>query len=291
MHALILLAHAVVILNAVHTASTTHRKESNVFESESTDFDGEVAKLVELLQLKPGMTYCEMGGGDGQFMVALGKAVKPGGHVIVTEGFEITVQALKTQAENAHIDVSTVLATDARMGLPADACDAIFSRMVYHMIDEKVAVETYLPQLSQALKPGGQMLIIDHDPDNGGKTRADASITFRMPNMHDEHSEMHHKMPVVPRQQEIEEFTSAGLALTKTLEWPWLGEAGHGYALLWKHGMSSSQKSQPTLESNVESQPIQVRRQTSKQGRKVSQSVDSTGKIADSTGKIARHES
>merc|ERR1719161_1273766 len=71
-----------------------------VFDAQSTDFDEEIAKIVGFLQLKPGMTYCEMGGGDGQFMVALGKAVMPGGHVIVAEGFEITVQALKTQAEN-----------------------------------------------------------------------------------------------------------------------------------------------------------------------------------------------
>merc|ERR1711908_132291 len=88
---------------------------------------------------------------------------------------------------------------------------------------------------SQALRPSGKMLILDHDPDNGGTTRADATLTGKM-----------HTMHVVPRLQEIREFSSAGFALVRMLEWPWFGEHEHGYALLWMHARTAPQESLPT---------------------------------------------
>ena len=49
-------------------------------------------------------------------------------------------------------------------GVPAqaDRCDAIMARMVYHMIEEKVARDVYLPQLARALRRNGRLLITDH---------------------------------------------------------------------------------------------------------------------------------
>jgi len=183
----------------------------------------EVAKLATLLQLRPGMTYCEMGAGDGKFMVPLGKSVMPGGRAIVTEVDHTSVAFLQEAARSAGFDASAVLATDVKMGLPVGSCDVIMSRMVYHMIPEAVAVPNYLHQLKQALRPGGKILIVDHDPDNcAATTRANASLDMGMM-----------KMKVVPRLQEIREFTSVGLALVQMLEWPWLGKMEHGYALMW----------------------------------------------------------
>merc|ERR1712224_1180135 len=46
-----------------------------IFDAQSTNFDEEVGKIADFLRLKPGMAYCEMGGGDGQFMTALSKNV------------------------------------------------------------------------------------------------------------------------------------------------------------------------------------------------------------------------
>mmetsp|Transcript_42208 Transcript_42208/g.73360 ORF Transcript_42208/g.73360 Transcript_42208/m.73360 type:complete len:236 (-) Transcript_42208:257-964(-) len=189
--------------------------------SMSTNFTDELIKIGTLLQVKPGMTYCEMGAGDGKFMVALGNLVMPGGKVMATEADDVSVVVLQGAAWLGGIDVSVIEATDAKMGLPAGSCDVIMSRMVYHMIKEPVAVGTYLPQLKQALKPGGKMLILDHDPD-------DCTATTRGPN-----STLYQMMQVVPRLQEIREFTSVGLALVQMLEWPWLGKMEHGYALMW----------------------------------------------------------
>jgi len=282
-------------------------------DSEELSFDDEISKLVGLLRLKPGITYCEMGAGDGKFSAALGKAVMPSGNVIVTEASDSNLQAAEAKYREAGFEALQVLATDDRMGLPANTCDVLMSRMVYHMIDETVAVETYLSQLRQALKPGGRMLILDHDPDTGAVTRVDASLTMGS-----------EKMAVVPRLQEITEFTSAGFALTKMLEWPWVMR---GYALMWEHQMmwdhemSTSQDHMSPMDSthhsdslhdshhsdtvtpdtthhsdtthashhpgetanlqaSPELQPIHLRQEAFQQTQRVSQSVDSTGKIS-----------
>merc|ERR1712185_110538 len=50
-----------------------------------------------------------------------------------------------------------------------------------------------------------------------------------------------HEMHVVPRRQEILEFTAAGFALVKMLEWPWFGEEEHGFALIWVHAPATVQ--------------------------------------------------
>ena len=43
----------------------------------------EIEKIVRLLGLRPGMTYCELGCGSGEWVAGVGRAVMPGGKVIV----------------------------------------------------------------------------------------------------------------------------------------------------------------------------------------------------------------
>eukprot|EP00746_Dinoflagellata_sp_MGD_P041137 gnl/MRDRNA2_/MRDRNA2_199409_c0_seq1.p1 gnl/MRDRNA2_/MRDRNA2_199409_c0~~gnl/MRDRNA2_/MRDRNA2_199409_c0_seq1.p1 ORF type:complete len:302 (-),score=49.96 gnl/MRDRNA2_/MRDRNA2_199409_c0_seq1:231-1136(-) len=216
-------AHALVLINGDYDTKT------GVFLSNSSDFDKEISEIINILQLNPGMTYCEMGGGNGKFMVPLGKAVMPGGKVLVTEVVENSLPVMETAARNEGFDISAILANNTWMGLPPNACDVIMSRMVYHMINETVAVKTYLAQLWRALKPGGHMLILDHDPDTGATTRVNASLKGKMD----------HRMHVVPRLQEIREFTAAGFFLKKMFEWDhWFH---YGFGLLWIHAKSSFQ--------------------------------------------------
>eukprot|EP00928_Gymnodinium_smaydae_P053863 TRINITY_DN37765_c0_g1_i1.p1 TRINITY_DN37765_c0_g1~~TRINITY_DN37765_c0_g1_i1.p1 ORF type:complete len:309 (-),score=30.74 TRINITY_DN37765_c0_g1_i1:287-1213(-) len=223
-------------------------KQVGVFISNSTDFDDELRQMQALLQVKPGMTYCEMGAANGKFMVLLGANAMPGGKVIATDAASGSIPVLEKAAREAGLRASVVLATDLGTGFPAGACDVIMSRMVYHMIKEDVAVKIYLPQLKQALKPDGKMLILDHDPNDGATTRANASLI-----MH--HGSMVHSMNVVPRLQEIREFTSAGFALVDMLEWPWFGSTQQGFALLWVHPRrksgSNTAKNMQSIEQSI----------------------------------------
>jgi predicted methyltransferase len=46
------------------------------------------------------------------------------------------------------------------------SCDIIFSRMVYHMLSMQTAAK-YTPQFAAALRPGGKLLFLDHNPADG----------------------------------------------------------------------------------------------------------------------------
>ena len=177
--------------------------------------DREITEARALLGLRPGMTYCELGAAS-HHMTALGKAVMPGGHVVVTAPNQYQLDDLTRAAKDAGLPITALLASDVKMGIGVDSCDAILARMVYHMISEAVARDVYLPQLARALRRGGRVLILDHDDPNHS-TRVNASLGG---------------MAVVPKLQEIREFTDAGFALLRLLEWPHFGDGEYGYGLL-----------------------------------------------------------
>lgn len=189
----------------------------------TVDFDHEVREIKALLGLRPGMTYCEMGGGSGAWLAAVGKAVMPGGRVYVTAPQSFELEDCVRSAKEAGFEAQGEIATRYRSGLPADRCDAVMARMVYHMIDEEVARDVYLPQLGRALRRNGRVLFMDHDPDHLINSRRGANGSYASL----------HGMRVVPRLQEITEFTAAGFALLRVMEWPYFGEGQNGFALLW----------------------------------------------------------
>lgn len=208
--------------------------KDGVFQSHSYDFGAEISNVTALLKLRPGLSYCEMGAGNGLFAAALGKAVMPGGAIYATSPHQAELDAVKSAVSNASLQATVFQANDTSMGLPAASCDVIFSRMTYHMIKQEPAVSVYLPQLRAALKAKGRILILDHDPDNGATARDSAKLK---------------SMKVVPMIQEIREFTSAGFALVKVIDsWPFFGKDKHGFGLLW---MDSEPKTFASLDSGA----------------------------------------
>ena len=200
--------------------------DKGVFQSYSHDLAPEVAEIVTLTQLRPGLTYCEMGGANGLFLAALGKAVMPGGRLQATAPLEAEITAMGDRVKEAGLaDATTLtLATDDDLGLAPGSCDVIFSRMVYHMLSNPAG---YLVQLKHALRPAGRMLILDHDADSGVTlSRVNATLDG---------------MAVVPRAVELEEFTGAGFALVGVAnDWRYFGEGERGYGLLWMHAPAAA---------------------------------------------------
>lgn len=195
------------------------RWKGGAFQSYSHDLGAELDNLTALLRLKPGLSYCEMGAGNGLFSAALGKAVMPGGAIYATSPHQAELDAVKSAVTQVGLQANVFQANDTSMGLPPASCDVIFSRMTYHMVKPGPAVLVYLPQLRAALKSRGRILILDHDADNGATTRDGAKLK---------------DMKVVPMLQEIREFTSAGFALVKVIDsWPFFGKDEHGFGLLW----------------------------------------------------------
>jgi len=93
----------------------------------------EVPRLVEILQLKPGMTIADVGAGFGAWTVAFGKWIGPSGRVFATDIGEKQLAFLKQSTAQAGLTNVTVIAGAERAtNLPANCCDAILIRDAFH---------------------------------------------------------------------------------------------------------------------------------------------------------------
>ena len=123
-------------------------------------------KLVEVLELKPGMTVADVGSGFGAMTVVLGHWIGSG-RVFATD---ITEHALRQTREYVNkeglTNVAVIEGAEAATNLPDACCDAVFLRNVYHHI---TAVDAFNKSLVASLKPGGRLAIIDLEDRSGGR--------------------------------------------------------------------------------------------------------------------------
>uniref|UniRef100_A0A7S2E476 Methyltransferase type 11 domain-containing protein n=1 Tax=Haptolina brevifila TaxID=156173 RepID=A0A7S2E476_9EUKA len=161
----------------------------------------EVDKISELLDLRPGMTYCEVGAANGVWATAIARKVMPGGQIVATVGTEEEKPAFLDAAELAGIPASVARGTELESGLPQDeSCDVIFSRMSFFFIERP---DLYALQFFAALKPGGKMLITDHGPMEGVYTGSRGIASFMKVTMATEQAD----------------FEAAGFRLLDQMDW------------------------------------------------------------------------
>ena len=122
----------------------------------------ELDRVVEILRLQPGSTIADVGSGDGEWAVNLSEYVGDEGHVWATEVEQEDVEAIERRVDEASRDnVTVVLGDQSETGLPANCCDAILLRMVYHHFINPARMRA---SLRQALRPDGLIAIIDINP-------------------------------------------------------------------------------------------------------------------------------
>jgi len=161
-------------------------------------------KLVDALELKPGMTVADIGSGGGAMTVVLGKWIG-NGHVFATD---ITERALRSTRDyvkkEALTNVTVIEGAAAATNLPAACCDALFLRHVYHHITD---ITAFNKSLHASLKPGGRLAIIDF------VGRAGSALPAGVPANRGGHG--------IPIAVVIEEMTAAGFTHVRTIDaWP-----------------------------------------------------------------------
>lgn len=129
------------------------------FETESREIFHQREKIVSNVGLKPGMAMADIGAGTGLFTLAFAQAVGDTGKVYAVEIAKnflthIKARALKASAKN----VETVLCTPKSVELSEASIDLAFICDVYHHFEFPQAT---LATLHKALKPGGQIVLID----------------------------------------------------------------------------------------------------------------------------------
>lgn len=126
---------------------------------------GEAARIVEVLELEPGMVVADVGAGDGEWAFELAEVVGALGKVYATEVESDLVEELREEAADKGFDnVIAVEGDQTTTGLPASCCQAILLRMVYHHFTDPPAMRR---ALLEALRPGGRIAVIDIVPQSG----------------------------------------------------------------------------------------------------------------------------
>src|ERR1700732_1161528 len=171
----------------------------------NADAADEIKRLAVLMEWKPGTVVADIGAGDGSYAFAAAQLVGGSGKVFATEIDPEKLARPRSDVAKRHLtNVIVVESKEADTNLPAECCDAIFLRRVYHHLTKPSEFDA---ALLRALKPGGRLAIIDFPPRSG------LDPVEGIPANRGGHG--------IPQKIVIEELTAAGLQLEKTVnDWP-----------------------------------------------------------------------
>jgi ubiquinone/menaquinone biosynthesis C-methylase UbiE len=135
---------------------------SNEFSNEDQrDNLGEAKVVMDLAKIGGGTTVADIGAGEGYYTVRLSERVGPKGRVLAQDIDPGALQRLGQRVERERLDnVSIKLGAAEDPKLPANSFDRVFMVHMYHEVTEPYAL---LWNLRPALRPGGQVIVIDVD--------------------------------------------------------------------------------------------------------------------------------
>ena len=168
-----LLAAALVLAAASVGAQTQHGRlfdPTNLGLLEGPDRDAwqRPDQIMDALQIGEGSVVADLGAGGGWFTVRLARRVGPNGHVFAQDIQKEMLDSIRRRVEregNLGKRVSLRLGTDNDVNLPRGTLDAVLIVDAYHEMAQPVVL---LRSLSQALKPGGRVGIVEFTNEGGG---------------------------------------------------------------------------------------------------------------------------
>ena len=129
------------------------------FEREGREVYDNRSEIVNRIGLEPGMAVADVGAGTGLFLPLLAKGVGEEGTVYAIEIVPKFVEHVDTLAKENHwANVETVLCTERSIELPSNSIDVAYICDVYHHFEYPM---DSLASIHTALKPGGQIIMID----------------------------------------------------------------------------------------------------------------------------------
>jgi cyclopropane fatty-acyl-phospholipid synthase-like methyltransferase len=155
------LTAAALVVGLVVCAKTT-AQQTGLTDAQIKSAEAEIPRLVELLELKPGMSVADVGAGFGAWTMRLARELGPSGRVYATDVGAAQITALRDITSRERLTNVTVLeGAVSATNLPALCCDAILVRDAYHHFTQP---EALIQSLAASLKPGGRLAVIDFPP-------------------------------------------------------------------------------------------------------------------------------
>ena len=135
---------------------------SNAFSNEqSRDDRREAQTVMDLANIRPGMTVADIGAGEGYYTVRLAEKVGPRGRVLAEDIDRAALSRLAERVERERLEnVSIRLGTPDDPKLPDGSFDRVFMVHMYHEVQEPYA---FLWRLWPSLKQGGRVVVVDID--------------------------------------------------------------------------------------------------------------------------------
>ena len=134
----------------------------NGFSTEDQrDSIGEAKSVMDLANIRAGTTVADRGAGEGYYTVRLAERVGPQGRVLAQDIDPSAMRKLGARVERERLDnvsIKTGTADDPR--LPAGSFDRIFLVHMYHEVSEPYP---FLWRLRPALRPDGQVIVVELD--------------------------------------------------------------------------------------------------------------------------------
>lgn len=145
------------------------RADRAVSSTGSYEFSTEVKRdemneaqvVMDLADIKEGMTVADIGAGEGYYTVRLGVRVGKKGRVLAQDIDGAALERLGQRVERERLDnVSIKLGSPDDPRLPVSSFDRIFLVHMYHEVGEPYA---FIWRLRPALRPGGRVIVVDTD--------------------------------------------------------------------------------------------------------------------------------
>jgi predicted methyltransferase len=152
----------VVLFTILLSGHAFAQGQQGLTEEQLKSASSEVPRLVDLLQLKPGMAVADVGAGFGAWTMAFARVLGPSGRVYATDIGERQLATIRESAKSQGLTNVTVLERVERStNLPDACCNAILIRDAYHHLTQPKDI---LRSMAAALKPGGYLAVIDFSP-------------------------------------------------------------------------------------------------------------------------------
>ena len=128
---------------------------------EARDRAGEFNRVVELAGVEPGMWVADVGAGEGYYSTRLSPIVGRRGRVLAEDIVPEVHDRLAQRVQRENLENVAVLLGEADdPKLPPKSLDRVFLVHMYHEVTSPYA---FLWHLREALKPGGQVIVVDAD--------------------------------------------------------------------------------------------------------------------------------
>ncbi|MXO66012.1 methyltransferase domain-containing protein [Altererythrobacter endophyticus] len=134
---------------------------TSVSNERARDDRREAQTVMDLADIRPGMTVADIGAGEGYYTVRLSERVGPSGRVLAQDVDASALERLGNRIERERLgNVAIKRGVIADPGLPKDSFDRIFLVHMYHEVAEPFA---FLWRLRPSLRKGGRVIVVDAD--------------------------------------------------------------------------------------------------------------------------------